>query len=253
MKKSILIAASVAFLLGISAVALSAQSLLDNEFYNQAKDELAKGDQAMQAGDYDLAASLAAQAQENLAKSDEYVATSLMFYRANGWLSQANDRIAYAKSIEADTNYKDAYDTAVTDAGGAKDALDAKDYDKSIGLSKDALAALADIAPVVAKAPPPPPPPPPAAEPTPLPQYYTVQLVISKRDCFWRIAGFPFVYNDPWKWRLLYDANKSLLGKPDNPNLIEPGQRFVIPSASGEKREGDYDPAVTYPTYSPEQ
>ncbi len=249
MKKSILIAASVALLLGISAVALSAQSLLDNEFYNQAKDDLAKGDQAMQAGDYDLAASLAAQAEENLAKSDEYVATSLMFYRANGWLGQANDRIAYAKSIKADMNFKDAYDTAVTAAGGAKDALDAKDYDKSIGLSKDALAALVNIAPVVVKAPPPPPPP--AAEPTPLPQYYTVQLVISKRDCFWRIAGFPFVYNDPWKWRLLYDANKSLLGKPGNPNLIAPGQRFVIPSASGEKREGDYDPEVKYPTYSP--
>jgi len=97
----------------------------------------------------------------------------------------------------------------------------------------------------------PPPPPPPVAEPAALPQYYTVQLVVSKRDCFWRIAGFPFVYNDPWKWRLLYDANKSLLSKPGNPNLIEPGQRFVIPSASGEKREGDYDPTVEYPTYSP--
>jgi len=244
MKKSILFAASVAILLGMSAVALSAQSLLDNDFYNQAKAQLAQADQAMQAGDYDTAASLAAQAKENFAKSDEYVATTLMFYRANGWLSQAKDRIAYAKSIKADANYKDAYDTAVTDAGGAKDALDAKDYDKSIGLSKDAIAALANIAPMTAKTPPPA-----TAEPT-LPQYYTVQLVISKRDCFWRIAGFPFVYNDPWKWRLLYDANKSALGKPDNPNLIEPGQRFVIPSASGEKREGDYDPTVKYPTYS---
>jgi nucleoid-associated protein YgaU len=172
------------------------------------------------------------------------VATMMMFYRANGWLSQANDRIAYAKSIKADTNYKDAYNTAVTAAGGAKTALDAKDYQKSIGLSKSALAALANIAPVVAKAPV-------TAEPTPLPQYYTVRLVISRRDCFWRIAGFPFVYNDPWKWRLLYDANKSLLENPANPDLIEPGQRFVIPSASGETREGDYDPDVTYPTYTP--
>jgi nucleoid-associated protein YgaU len=95
---------------------------------------------------------------------------------------------------------------------------------------------------VVAKAPP--------SEPA-LPQYYTVRLVISKRDCFWRIAEFPFVYNDPWKWRLLYNANKSLLENPANPDLIEPGQHFVIPSASGEKREGEYDPDVNYPTYSP--
>jgi nucleoid-associated protein YgaU len=248
MKKTILVAVSIAIFLGIST--LSAQSLLDNEFYNKAKDLVAQSEQALEAGDYDAAASLAAEANDNLAKSDEYVATMLMFYRANGWLSQAKDRIAYAKSIKADTNYRDAYNTAVTAAGGAKVALDAKDYEKSIGLSKTALAALANIAPVVAKAPPPPPPP--VAEPTPLPQYYTVRLVISKRDCFWRIAGFPFVYNDPWKWRLLYDANKSLLSEPANPDLIEPGQRFVIPSASGEKREGDYDPEVEYPTYSPE-
>ncbi len=243
MKKTIFVAVSLAIFLGIST--LSAQSLLDNEFYNKAKALVAQSARALQAGDYDTAASLAAEANDNLQKSDDYVATMLMFYRANGWLGQANDRITYAKSIKADTNFKDAYDTAVTAAGGAKDALDAKDYDKSIELSKTAIAALANVAPVTAKTPPP------TAEPTPLPQYYTVKLVISKRDCFWRIAGFPFVYNDPWKWRLLYDANKSLLGKPNNPDLIEPGQRFVIPSASGEKREGDYDPAVKYPTYSP--
>lgn len=245
MKKTIVMAASIAILLGISAVALSAQSLLDNEFYNKAKDLVAQSEQALQAGDYDTAASLSAEANENLAKSDEYVATKMMFYRANGWLAQANDRIAYAKSIKADTNYKDAYAKAVTAAGGAKVALDAEEYEQSIGLSKTALAALANVGPVVAKTPPP------VVEETPLPQYYTVKLVISRRDCFWRIAGFPFVYNDPWKWRLLYDANKSLLGKPDNPDLIEPGQRFIIPSASGEVREGDYDPEVTYPAYSP--
>lgn len=239
MKKTILVAASIALFVGIST--LSAQSLLDNEFYNKAKALVAQSEQALQAGDYDKAANLAAEARDNLEKSDEYVATMLMFYRANGWLSQARDRIAYAKSIKADTNYKDAYNTAVTAAGGAKVALDAKDYEKSIGLSKTALAALENIAPVVAKAP---------SEPV-LPQYYTVRLVISKRDCFWRIAEFPFVYNDPWKWRLLYNANKSLLENPDNPDLIEPGQHFVIPSASGEQREGEYDPDVNYPTYSP--
>ena len=191
------------------------------------------------------AASLSAEAKDNLEKSDEYVATMMMFYRANGWLSQANDRIAYAKSIKADTNFKDAYTKAVTAAGGAKVALAAKEYEQSIGLSKSALAALANIAPVVARTPV-------TAEPTPLPQYYTVKLVISRRDCFWRIAGFPFVYNDPWKWRLLYDANKDLLENPSNPDLIEPGQRFIIPSASGETREGDYDPDVSYPAYSPQ-
>jgi nucleoid-associated protein YgaU len=250
MKRSVMIAVSIAILLGISAVALPAQSLLDNDFYHAAKTQMAQSEQAYEAGDYDTAASLSAQAKENFAKSDEYVATMMMFYRANGWLSQANERIAYAKSIKADTNYKDAYNTAVAKAGAAKSALDAKTYPESIALSKSAIAALADIAPAVAE---------PATveqpatvEPTPLPQYYTVRLVLPLRDCFWRIAGFPFVYNDPWKWRLLYNANKDMLERPSNPDLIEPGQRFIIPSASGEIRSGDYDPEQTYPTYAPE-
>jgi len=31
-----------------------------------------------------------------------------------------------------------------------------------------------------------------------------------------------------------------------NPNLIEPGQVFTIPSLQGEVREGEYDPEKTY-------
>jgi len=199
---------------------------------------------ALDEGDYDASSALTAQARDNFAKSDDYVATMTQFYRANGYLSIAKDRVAYAKSIDADTHYKDAYDTAVTAVAGAKTALDGKDYPKSIDLSKSAIAALAKVAPV-AKAPPKEPPA--VTAPAAFPQYYTVRLQLPLRDCFWRIAGFPFVYNDPWKWRLLYDANKDLLENPKNPNLIEPGMKFVIPPLGNETREGEYDPQVHYP------
>ncbi len=221
-----------------AAAPLAAQSLIDNQYYHKAQDLLTQSQQAFDKGDYDLSTSLANQAKDQLAQSDAYIAELTKFYRANGYLSQANDRVAYAKSISADVHYKDKYDQAVTDVTGAKTALDGKDYDKSVGLSKDALALLADIAPVAAKQP---------AAAVSLPQYYTVRLIPDRRDCFWRIAGYPFVYNDPWKWRLLYDANKSLLEDPKNPNLIEPGMKFTIPALGSETRDGEWDPNTTYP------
>jgi nucleoid-associated protein YgaU len=251
MKKPNLVRVFLILLVGSSAALLSAQSLLDNDFYRAARNLMAQSQQALQDGDYDGAASLAAQAKDQLAKSDEYVAAMALFYRANGWLTQANDRISYAKSIKADVGYKDAYNAAVSSAAAAKAAFTAKDYPKSIDLSKAVLTALANIAPPpVEQAKAPAPAPAPAAQPagpTPLPEYYTVRLILPLRDCFWRIAGYPFVYNNPWKWRLLYDANKSLLEDPNNPNLIQPGQHFIIPSLAGEARQGDWDPEKTYP------
>ncbi len=225
------ILAIVAIILGSAAAALSAQSLLNNEFYRKAQDLKAQSAQAFQNGDYDQAAALADQAKEYFAKSDEYVATMTALYTARGWLFRANERIAYAKSIKADVNYRDAYNQAVSDAGGAKDALDAKEYDRSTELSKSALAVLENIAPASAQV---------------LPRQYIVRLIPSRRDCFWRIAEYPFVYNNPWMWRKLYEANKSILTNPDNPDLIEPGQVFTIPDISSEQREGMYDPKKSY-------
>jgi nucleoid-associated protein YgaU len=235
-------------LLVLAAAALSAQSLLDNEFYNKAKELKAQSEQALAEGDYDTAADLAGQAKDLLAKSDAYVVKMRAFYTANGWLSRAKDSLDHAKSIQADVNFKTEYNTASTAVRGAKDALDAEKYDDSIALSKAALAALEGVrvvekqpvvTPVVT--------PPPVEEPPTFPAEYTVRLIMSRRDCLWRIAGYPWVYNDPWKWKALYEANKDVLTDPKNANLILPGQVFTIPSIAGEKREGMYDPEKTYP------
>jgi hypothetical protein len=69
------------------------------------------------------------------------------------------------------------------------------------------------------------------------------------RNCFWSIAGYSFIYNDPFKWKIIYEANKSKLLKLDNPRLIHVGQLFEIPSIANEKREGIYDPALQYPSF----
>jgi nucleoid-associated protein YgaU len=239
MRKTVVLLVTVSLFIGMATV-LSAQSLLDNEFYNKAKDLRAQSEQALADGEYDKAADLATQAKEQLAKSDEYVIKMRSFYTANGWLSRAKDRIDYAKSIQADVNFKAQYDKAVASAQGAKEAMDAEKYDESTALSKEAVAALENVRVVQKVAPPP------VEEKPTLPAEYTVRLIMSKRDCFWRIAGYPFVYNDPWKWRTLWEANKSVVTDPNNPNLILPGQVFTIPSIAGENREGMYDPEKTY-------
>ena len=83
-----------------------------------------------------------------------------------------------------------------------------------------------------------------------LPRYYIVRLIPAERDCFWNIAKYGFIYNDPFLWKVIYEANKSKLEDPSNPRLIEPGQVFEIPSAGDEKREGTYDPGSEYPAFS---
>jgi len=55
---------------------------------------------------------------------------------------------------------------------------------------------------------------------------YTVGTWQKSRDCLWNIAKRPDIYNDPWKWKKIYIANKK---KIKNPDLIFPGQVFKIP------------------------
>ena len=79
-----------------------------------------------------------------------------------------------------------------------------------------------------------------------LPAAYTVRPWSVSKDCFWNIAGFPWVYGNPHQWRLLYNANKSKLPNPDDPNIIEPGTVLDIPSIKGELRQGVWESGKTY-------
>ena len=82
--------------------------------------------------------------------------------------------------------------------------------------------------------------------PVPLPASYTVQSWAAFRDCFWNIAARPWVYGDPNRWHTLYNANRSRLPEPDNPDLLEPGIVLDIPSIQGEIRQGAWDSNKTY-------
>jgi LysM domain len=77
---------------------------------------------------------------------------------------------------------------------------------------------------------PPVPPPPPSAPPTPPVTYYTVV----KGDTLWHIAKRK--YNDPLKWRKIWEANKAMLIARDRRNATDhghwifPGQKLTIPA-----------------------
>ena len=76
-----------------------------------------------------------------------------------------------------------------------------------------------DAAPAVGPITPPAPPAPPQGSP-PAPRTY----VVVRGDCLWTIAKR--YYGSGPLWPRIYDANRSQI---KNPNLIYPGQRFVIP------------------------
>lgn len=231
----------------LAAASVSAQSLLDNEYYKMALVLKEQSDAALAAGDYDGAASLAAEAEENFAKSDAYVEEMLGRYRANGWLQRANEQLTQATGSGAEKRAKDLYDAAAEDVAMATAAYDGESWDDSVEFSKRAIDTLLSIPgeePIVVT----------VVEPVepgvqPLPATYQVQLILERRDCLWRIAEYPFVYNDPWKWKVLWEANRDILIDPNNPNLIEVGQVLTIPSIAGEHREGDYDYRLEYPVF----
>lgn len=62
---------------------------------------------------------------------------------------------------------------------------------------------------------------------------YVVKLNPQKRDCLWRIAHY--VYKNARLWPLIYAANKDKIKDPD---LIFPGQKFLIPPMP-KKRENE--------------
>jgi len=69
-----------------------------------------------------------------------------------------------------------------------------------------------------------------------LPATFTVRTWAVYRDCLWNIAAI--VYGDPFKWPVLFNANRHIMPDPNNPDWIEPGMVLEIPSIDGEVREG---------------
>lgn len=49
---------------------------------------------------------------------------------------------------------------------------------------------------------------------------------VRRGDSLWRISKYRNIYNDPYQWKKIFKANQD---KIENPNLIYPGQKLIIP------------------------
>ncbi len=224
-------------ILSLAALGLSlqAQSLAENSYYRRSVELEAAARVAFDEGEYDMAAELAEQAQENARLSDEYVAKILLMRKATVAIDEAQARHDWATGVRAQRRFAEDYAGATSSLALAREAFAEEAYDDAIVHAYTVVAYLSGV----------------TAEEA-LPAFFVVRELSEKHDCLWRIAGLPFVYNDPYKWPLLYKANKRSLPNPNNPDLIHPGMTLSIPPVAGELREGVWVDGLEYPTFGTE-
>jgi len=216
------------------------QSILNNEYFLASVRLNERAKEAFDIGDYDASATYAEQAAEQARLSDEYVSRRLAEYT----LARAHSRYTWAKSVGAETRYPSEYRTATTAYDEANVARQAEEWDTTTTAANRVLTALANVKGRDGQTGPASEPPRPAQGT--LPAQYIVRQWRNTGDCFWNIAGWSWVYGDSHQWRKLYEANKSKLPDPNNPNWIEPDMILDIPSLNGEVRSGIWDPSAKY-------
>jgi nucleoid-associated protein YgaU len=227
------------------ALGLQAQSLKDNSYYQRSLELKAMAEKSFDDGDYDSAAGYAAQSGEYASLSDQFVAKMVAKAEADRAIGNAKARLAWADSIKASSNFPAEYAVAKGEMEASLSSYGIEEYPLSRDHARAVLAALESVR-EIAEVPPPVIAVPVLAETPPLPATYTVRLIPERRDCLWRIAEYPFIYNNPLKWPVIYEANKKTFRDPNNPNLIFPGQVLKIPAIKGEAREGEWDAAKEY-------
>jgi hypothetical protein len=198
-------------------------SIRDNEFFLESQRLAGLAHEAYEYGDYDSSASYAIQAIHYADLSDEFISFQLKIIEAGDSIEIAKQRLDWVESLGL---YTEQYNVSYEYYEEGLEALAIEDWDEAIAAATRVIETLAFINGDDADA--------------DLPKYYVVRPWISTRDCLWNIAGYSWVYNDPYRWTVLYEANKANMPEPDNPDLIEVGMILEIPSIRGEVRQGTW-------------
>ncbi|MCL2804682.1 MAG: LysM peptidoglycan-binding domain-containing protein [Treponema sp.] len=210
-----------------------ADSLRNNEYFLESVRLTKLAHETFEYGDYDASAGFAEEAIRYAELSDEYVATHL--------IAEADRLLKWADNNNIPARFPNNYEESKNQYEIAVAAYSDEEWNDSIEAAIKAIEILA------------------AFESTGRPavttttgsgttgtgtssttttttttgtsgtRQYTVRTWRVERDCLWNIAGYSWVYGDPWRWRDLYEANKSRMPDPDNPDLIEPGMVLEIP------------------------
>ena len=229
MKKLVLILVILLVTLGF----VFGASYSNNEYQKKARELTALAQEAFDEGDYDKAIELTAQAEENAEKSQAYIQMMIAKADAEKQMTIAKNQQAWALRVRGDVNYPMAYSAGTKSLENGQIAFDKEDF---VGASAYAIEAIQSFSSI--------------EEVTPLPQFYIVRPWAETKDCYWNISGRSYVYNNPTLWENLYQANKSKMKDPANPDLIYPGMKMEIPSITGEYREGTYSPKAEYQTFN---
>jgi hypothetical protein len=218
------------------------QRLRNNQYYVESLRLANLAHLAFDSGDYDASSNYAEEALRYAQLSDEYVALQLKIRETNDAIRAAKTRLDWASSAGASGRYPKEYGEAQNQYDTSLSLRASEDWDGAIEAAHKVIAALANVRGAEGS------PPPAAATPgsAPLPAQYTVRPWAVSKDCLWNIAGRAWAYGDSTKWRLIYNANKSKLPQPDNPDLIEPNMVLDIPSIKGETRQGMWNSGITY-------
>ena len=225
----------------------------NNRFFVESVRFTILAQQAYDEGNFLASIEFSEEAVRFAALSDAFVLLQLKIRETDNAIAAARRELNFAASVDAATRYPYEYGVAQTAYGEARAYRASEDWDDAIDAAHRVLAALVNITeipPVIIAQPGPPPPPPPVVqEPTQifLPAQYTVRSWITHRDSLWDIAGRPWVFNDPYQWRRLYEVNRARMPEAGNPDLIHPGMVLDIPSIRGEIRQGMWEEGVEYP------
>jgi hypothetical protein len=228
-----------------SSDAVVPNSIRNNKYFLESLRLTNLAQQSFDEGDYDASTRYSDDAVRYARLSDEYVVLQLKIKETDDAIAAARSRLDWASSaaVNGQTRYPGEYGRAQTAYGEARSFRGAERWDDAVAAAGRVIDALAYLTAAPPSQPPPPVTPP---GPTPLPAQYTVRPWSISKDCFWNISGRPWVYGDPTKWRVLYNANRAKLPQPDNPDLIHPGMILDIPSLKGEIRSGMWDASKNY-------
>ncbi|MCL2138577.1 MAG: LysM peptidoglycan-binding domain-containing protein [Treponema sp.] len=208
------------------------ESIRNNEYFLKSQELAKQAEEAYEAGDYDLSTQLAQESLEFSALSDQYIAEQMTIKGVYDSIETAKARIDWAVSSGIPETNPDEFNEAQEWYETSQKAAENELWNEAISAADKVIDLLAFVESPDGK--------------SPLPAVYTVRTWNTERDCFWNIAGRPWAYGDPFKWRLIYEANKSKLPDPNNPNIIEPGIVLEIPSLQGEVRQGEWSSSKSY-------
>ena len=222
----------------VGAALLFAVSYDNNEYQRKSRAYSELAQRAYNEGDYDASIEYSRLAEENAQKSADYIQYMLARIEAEQAMNKARTRYTWAKNNKAEEKHPEAFETATEALQAGNTAFENKDFDVAVVCAKKVLDALAVVTGDESSF-------------ATLPDQYRIRTWRGERDCLWNIAKDKAIYDNPYLWRKLYEANKDKLPDPNNPDWVEPGIILTIPSLRGEKRSGLYDPAVTYEKLPP--